>query len=342
MTLKVGLNVTCQSPLDERLEDYMEGEIRLVHAARDAGWDSVWASHHYMPQRMRMPQPGPWMTRLAMESGELDVGVGILLLGLVNPLEVAETYGTIDVLSRGRLILGVGLGYRAEEFEAFGTTIGDRVRRFVGNLDALNQLWTATEDSPARIKLGWCQVTTSAIGAKPYQQPRPPIWIGANRDPAIRRAAQLGDTWLIAPFSKRSTVLRQIDMYKGECAAVGREMPTVLPLGREIYCAPTRQAALEGARQFLGGKYSAYAEWRGSASTAHTDLFEEFSADRFVIGTPDECVEALIPYLDAGVNYLKFRTRWLGMPYQAALDSVSLLAREVVPVLRDLQPAAER
>lgn len=335
MTIKVGLNVTCQAPLEETLEDYMEGEIRLVHAVRDAGWDSVWASHHYMPKHMRMPHPGPWMARLAVEAGELAIGVGILLLGLLNPLDVAETYGTVDVMSRGRLILGVGLGYRAEEFEAFGMSIKHRVHRFTANLEALTQLWSASADAPARIDLEWCHLETTAIGARPHQTPRPPIWIGANRDPAIRRAARLGDAWLIAPFSKRDTVLRQIELYKAECAAANRELPAELPLGREIYCASTHDAAVDAARRYLGGKYTAYADWRGSTSRAHSDQFEDFARDRFVIGTPEECIEALVPYLNAGVTYLKFRTRWLGMSEEAALDSVRLLANEVVPALRD-------
>ena len=143
--VKIGLVASCQAPLGTSLAEYAESEIRLIHAARDGGWNSVWAVHHYMPELMQMPQPAAWLSRLITETGDMQLGTGILLLPLLNPLDVAETYGSIDVLSGGRLILGVGLGYRPKEFEAFGLDIGDRVRRLTTNVDILTRLW----ESPA-------------------------------------------------------------------------------------------------------------------------------------------------------------------------------------------------
>jgi alkanesulfonate monooxygenase SsuD/methylene tetrahydromethanopterin reductase-like flavin-dependent oxidoreductase (luciferase family) len=331
--LQFGFVATCQAPLTSSLAEYAAGEIRLVHAVRDAGWDAVWVVHHYLPDVMRMPQPAPWLGRLIGETGELQLGTSILVLPLLNPLDVAETYGALDALSGGRLVLGVGLGYRAEEFEAFGLDISERVRRFTGNLQALLALWESPNGS-ADVDLPWCRIESGVLGARPVQRPRPPVLVGANKEVAIRRAARLADGWLISPFSRRDTVLAQLGIFHEARAAAGRPPVTEFTLGREVFCAPTREEAYEVARTYLGDKYSAYAQWRGSSSTHHVDAFEEFARDRFVLGSPDDCVAALLPYLAAGVNHVKVRTRWLGMGEAEAASSIALFSSEVIPPLR--------
>jgi alkanesulfonate monooxygenase SsuD/methylene tetrahydromethanopterin reductase-like flavin-dependent oxidoreductase (luciferase family) len=332
--LKFGLVVSCQTPVERSLGDYADSEIRLVHQVRDAGWDAIWAVHHYLPDVMRMPQPAVWLARLIQESGEMELGTGILVLPLLNPIDVAETYGALDALSNGRVVLGVGLGYREEEFEAFGMKIESRVKRFSGNLKAVIDLWEQPNGS-VDIDLPWSQVKGAVIGGRPVQQPRPTVLVGANRDVAIKRAAALSDGWLISPFSRRETVLGQIQTFREARAAAGREPVTGFVLGREVYCAPTREKAVEVARRHLGDKYSAYAQWRGSSSTHHVDAFEEFARDRFIVGSPQDCIEALMPYLRSGVDHVKVRTRWLGMDESEAAQSIALFSSEVIPALRN-------
>lgn len=87
----------------------LRGQIRLLHHARDHGWDSFWTGQHFLPT-MPMTQPVPFLARLAAEAGEMRIGLGILLLALANPLDVAETFASMDVVSGGRFTLGVGLG----------------------------------------------------------------------------------------------------------------------------------------------------------------------------------------------------------------------------------------
>jgi alkanesulfonate monooxygenase SsuD/methylene tetrahydromethanopterin reductase-like flavin-dependent oxidoreductase (luciferase family) len=331
--VKVGLVVSCQAPLGTSLAEYAESEIRLVHAARDGGWNSVWAVHHYMPELMQMPQPAAWLSRLITETGDMELGAGILVLPLLNPVDVAETYGSIDVLSGGRLILGVGLGYRRAEFEAFGLDIADRVRRLTTNVDILTRLW----ESPAggvTAAADWVRLHNATLAAVP-RRPRPTILVGANKEVAIRRAARIADGWLISPFTPRHKLEPQLDLFWQEREAAGRS-DGMLVLGREIYCAPTDEEAVDVAARYLRDKYSAYASWRGSAKDGHRNDFAGFAQDRFVLGRPETCVAALAPYVKAGVRHFKFRTRWLGMGEAAALASIRLLTAEVVPALREL------
>ena len=97
----------------------VEDAVRQTALARDLGFDIVVAGQHFLTQPYHMLQPIPLLARIAAEAGEMRVGTGVLLLTLLNPVEVAEQLATLDAIAGGRLVCGVGLGYRVEENEAF-------------------------------------------------------------------------------------------------------------------------------------------------------------------------------------------------------------------------------
>src|SRR5699024_3143089 len=106
-----------------------------------------------------------------------------------------------------------------------------------------------------------------------------------------------------------------------------------------VFCAKDRETALKKAAPFIAEKYHAYAAWGQDQVMPDKESFdiayEELAADRFIVGSPEDCIEALAPWCDLGVNHLVFRTHWAGMPFEDAIDSVRLLAQEVVPSLRN-------
>lgn len=313
----------------------LDDQLALVRAARDLGLDSVFAGQHHLAESLAHIQPLPWLARLAAEAGDMRIGVGIHLLSLHNPVDTAENFASLDVVCRGRLIFGVGLGYRDVEYAAFGVPHGERVRRFEENLRVVEALWRGEE---VDADLPWCRLDGVRATMRPVAEPRPPIWMAANADAAVARAARLADTWMINPHATAATVRRQLELFHAERAAAGRGPLTELPLMREVFCAPTRERAVELAAPYLAGKYAVYADWgqdrvmpdRESFRTAYAEL----AADRFVIGSPQDCVDALLPWRELGVDHFVFRTDWAGMPVEHALGSLELLADEVVPALR--------
>ena len=334
--IKIGLFLTNQHPVGTDLVAATHEQLSMVRAARDRGWDSVWAGQHYLPDGMAMPQCVPFVSRITAESGTMDVGIGILLLALHNPLDVAETWASIDVLCEGRLTFGVGLGYREVEYRGFGLDPKAKVRRFEANLELVKRLWT--EDG-VDSDLPWCRLDSVTLNVKPVQQPRPQIWIAANAHVAVQRAARMGDAWLINPHATDETITEQAALFAATRAEAGLPPATTLPALREIYCAPTRELAMERATPYLAKKYRHYADWGQHKALPGTDDFragfEELSRDRFIIGTPDDCLEKLLPWRDRlGVDHFIFRTDWVGMPVETALQSLDLLDREVVPALR--------
>jgi alkanesulfonate monooxygenase SsuD/methylene tetrahydromethanopterin reductase-like flavin-dependent oxidoreductase (luciferase family) len=333
--VQVGLFLTNQHPVGADMVAALEGQVRMVHHARDHGWDSLWSGQHFLPT-MAMTQPVPFLARLAAEAGDLRVGLGILLLALANPLHAAETFASMDVVCGGRFTLGVGLGYRDVEYDAFGIPRGERVRRFEENLRVFEALWTQDEVSA---DLPWCRLDEAALTIKPVQQPRPPLWMAANSDRAVERAARLADTWLINPHATTSTIARQLELFERTRKEAGRPPVREFPAIKEIACAPTREAALELARPYLSVKYEAYRAWGQDAALPDDETFDlpfdRLLEERFVIGTPDDCLRELTRWRDElGVDHFIFRPFWSGMPVDDALASMQLISDEVVPALR--------
>lgn len=333
---KVGLFLTNQQPLGRDMVQALDEQIAMLHAARDGGWDSVWTGQHYLPGAMSQLQPVPFLARLAAEAGQMTVGLGVQLLALQNPVAVAEEMASLDVITRGRFVYGVGLGYRDVEYDAFGVPDGTRLVRFERNLDIVTRLWAG---EPVTVDLPWCRLDEAQLTLRPVQQPRPPLWFAANNDKAVRRAARLGDTWLINPHARTDTIRRQLELFGKEREDHGLPPVTELPAIKEVFCAESREQALEMAGPHLAEKYKAYAAWGQDKALPGNEsfrvAFDELEESRFVLGSPDECLEQLLPWRDElGVNHFVVRTHWSGMPVEASLHSIRLLTDEVLPVLR--------
>lgn len=268
----------------------------------------------------------------------MRTGLGILLLNLHNPVYVAETVATLDILARGNFVFGIGLGYRDVEFNAFNVPKGQRVARFEAYIDLVYKLWSG---EPVTYRDDTCILDNATMNIRPVQQPGPPLWIAANNDVAIRRAARLGDSWFLNPHSTFSTVVRQMKVYEDELALCGKPLPAELPLFREIHCAKDRATAIAQAAPYLAGKYQAYAKWGQDkvmpADESFDKGFDELLEDRFVLGSPEECYEQLRPYWEAfPVSELVLRPHWAGMPVELTRGSMELMSAELLPELRKL------
>ena len=118
--MQFGLIVSKQHPPGASMIERFREHVDQVRAARDAGFDLIVMGQHYLSTPFQELQTMPSLARLAAEAGPMTIGTNLLLLPLHNPVDVAEQYATMDVIAGGRFILGVGLGYRSEEYEVFG------------------------------------------------------------------------------------------------------------------------------------------------------------------------------------------------------------------------------
>jgi alkanesulfonate monooxygenase SsuD/methylene tetrahydromethanopterin reductase-like flavin-dependent oxidoreductase (luciferase family) len=337
--MKVGLFTTNQQFLETDMVNALDEQIAMVHAARDGGWDSLFSGQHYLNEgNNKQLQLVPFLARLMPEAGDMTTGLGILLINLHNPVYIAETVATLDIIARGNFVFGVGLGYRDVEFNAFNVPKGSRVRRFEEYLELVQRLWN--EDCISHHS-DTCVLDNVRMNIRPVQKPRPPIWFAANNDVAIRRAARLGDNWFINPHSTLDTIRRQMGIYREELESHGKVFPRELPIIKEIYCAKDQATAAKLAGPHLLGKYRDYAKWGQDGAMPDDESFdknfEELTRNRFILGSPEDCYEQLRPYWqELGVNHLIFRTHWAGMPLETALDSMRLISEELIPELKKL------
>jgi alkanesulfonate monooxygenase SsuD/methylene tetrahydromethanopterin reductase-like flavin-dependent oxidoreductase (luciferase family) len=339
--MKIGIFLTGQHPPESDIVAELEGQYAMARLARDRGWDAVATGQHYLSEGVRQLQLVPFLARLAAEAGEMTGIAGVLLATLHNPVEVAETIASLDAIWRGNFVFGVGLGYRDVEFDAFAVPRGGRVRRFEECLDTVKRLWRG---EPVTFANEICRLADVTLTCRPVQRPHPPIWIAANSDAAVRRAARLGDSLFVNPHATMPAIAAQLALYRTELARQQKPFPAVLPYLREIYCARDRRSAIETAGPYLAEKYRTYAQWGQDKVLPGRDTFhrplDDLGADRFILGGPDECWEALRPcWEEAGANFLVFRTHWSGMPIADALASMRLISDELIPALRRVAPA---
>jgi len=337
--MKIGIFVTNQNPVGSDMVSALEEQYLMTRLARDRGWDAVATGQHYLSEGMSQLQLIPFLSRLQAEAGEMTGVAGILLLALHNPVEVAECIASLDVIWRGNFVFGIGLGYRDVEFDAFKVPKGRRVGRFEECIDIVKRLWTEEKVS---VDTDVCRLGSVTLTCRPVQRPYPPIWVAANGDNAIRRAARIGDTWFVNPHATMATTIRQLGVYRDELARVGKPFPRVLPIVKEIFCARDRGTALELAGPYLAAKYKVYASWGQDAvmpaGETFRQPFESLLQDRFVLGSPEDCYEQLRSTWDAGANFIFFRTQWSGMPVGRALSSMRLISDELLPALRRITP----
>src|SRR5207249_4297464 len=176
------------------------------------------------------------------------------------------------------------------------------------------------------------------ISMRPLQQPRPPVWLAANADAGVRRAARLGDTWLMNPHATLPTLERQLALFRRTRAELRRPAATETPLIKECYVAPESSTALAEAAAFLDAKYRAYRRWEQDkalpAGESFDASFAELARDRFLIGDPARVADEIARYRERlGVTTLIFRLQWPGMGQEQVLRSIRLLGTKVLPRL---------
>jgi alkanesulfonate monooxygenase SsuD/methylene tetrahydromethanopterin reductase-like flavin-dependent oxidoreductase (luciferase family) len=335
--IQFGLMMRAQFPRGDDMSARFAELVEQARLANRLGYASITKGMHYSAAPWQDLQQFPFLSRIMAEAPSMRLNFGLVLLSLHKPLDIAEQIATVDVMSGGRVILGVALGYRDVEYLAFGTTQKERVRRFEENLEAIKRLWT--EDAVDMVGSHFT-LEHASVGTKPIQKPHPPIWIGANADPAIRRAARLGDCWYVNPHNRIDTIVCQVDVYKRALDEYGKPFPKEFPARREVFVARTREEAIRTCAPYLGAKYAAYQQWGQNQAmpAGDNDLgveFDELLRDRFLLGSPDEVADAILRLHRAtGINHLIMSVQWPGMPQNLVLDELQLLAEEVFPKVR--------
>ena len=332
--VELGLFISAQHPPGVAPTAAIEMHLEQVRVARELGFSAIWCGQHFLSHPFQMFQPVPLLARLAAEAGEMTIGTGVTLLTLLHPVEVAEHAATLDAIAGGRFVLGVGFGYRRVENAAFGLH-GARSKLFEHKLQIVRRLLAGETVTAQGDGFMLKEASLSLLPERP-----PPVWIAANADEAVRRAARLGDAWFINPHSRLDVLERQQLMFARERRAARLPPAACTPLLKEVCVAETDAAAMQIARPYLQGKYDAYVEWGQSEVLPEGDTLrrrwtELTGGGRFILGSPETCRAQLQEHIDRlGADHIACRMQWPGMPQEHVLRSMRLLAGEVLGALR--------
>ena len=324
-------------PVSTPAEDHLDLMLRKVEAAQCAGFKYLTIGQHFLYQDFRWFQPIPLLARLAAElDDDVRIGTTVLIGPLHHPVQLAEDLATLDVITKGKLVVGIGTGYLEHEYDVFDRPYKRRYGLLEEQIALMTQLWTQervtfhgkfwnVEDRPTHIH--------------PIQTPRPPIWLGAMKEQGVRRAARHGDVWTITPQQTLDQLEDLVDLYVGERRALGLPL-NKLPLRRELQVADTFDQALDDFASVARGKYVSYAG-QGMGLLDKERVEREFLdnvKDHVLLGSGDQ-VRAQITEI-AGrlpIGPLLVRPHWPGMDAAQTEAYLERVGREVVEPLADLE-----
>jgi probable F420-dependent oxidoreductase len=279
--------------------------------AEGLGYDYVWCRDHVLWWSPVL-DPFTMLGAIAARTTRVRLGPGVLLVPLRSPAPMAKAVATLDHLSGGRAVLGVGVGGEfPKEFEVCGVPREERGRRTDEALAAMQALWTG---APASFKGDFLAFEDARMEPRPVQRPHPPIWVGGRSEAALARAARFGAAWL-AYFVTAEGFARRL-------ARVNAQRPPGMSpaeggLVMYVALAPTREAGRRAASEYLANEYH----------QTFDDLVDRYCA----LGAPEACAATIRQFVDAGVRHF---TLIPTCPPDRVMEDVRAMASDVIPLVR--------
>jgi alkanesulfonate monooxygenase SsuD/methylene tetrahydromethanopterin reductase-like flavin-dependent oxidoreductase (luciferase family) len=268
------------------------------------------------------------LTWLAARTTTLRLGTAVLVLPWHNPVLLAEQAATLDLMSGGRLDIGIGKGYRHSEFEGFCIPPEEAEARFDEALEIILKAWTTRERFSYEGRF-W-RFKNVVVEPPPRQVPHPPLWIGAGSPASIKLAAQRGHNLILDQFASTSMLCERIALYQAEAAKYGRRYdPMQVVVARDLLVVDNeceKETAIERNNQAAARTLSvsrSLGRVGGSHILAYAHTAEQ-QRDSPLIGTPDEIVAKLRALSAAGVEYVMLNAA-------GSRTSLRRFAREIIP-----------
>jgi alkanesulfonate monooxygenase SsuD/methylene tetrahydromethanopterin reductase-like flavin-dependent oxidoreductase (luciferase family) len=326
--MKVGLYLNPQDAEGRTGAELRDGYLSLARTASDVGFDHISAGQHYLSAFSQL-QMVPYLARLTGEVDDMEIGTGVVLLPFHHPVDLAERIATLDALHDGNTVMGVGAGYRDVEFESFGIPKSERIPRLVEGLELTTRLLTETD---VTYEGEHYAVEDVSIPIRPDDVD---VWMAANANVAVKRAARMTDAWYVNPHATMSEIRSQKhDIYDPVREERGED--DAVPVLREAFVAESSEAAKEVARDHLWEKYQRYIDWGQDEAMEDTeDLhrpFDELAEDRFLLGTPEEVAAEVERYEEElNASHVVFRCHWPGLDYERTRECIELIGDDVIP-----------
>jgi len=285
------------------------GVIRqFIPRAEALGYEGLWVQEQIVGDA---PILGPvtLLTYAAALTTKPHLGTSVLITVIRNPVQLAKSLASLDQLSQGRLIVGVGVGGPHVPEAVFGVPSEHRGRRFVEGLQVMKALWTQPK---ATMNGEYWRFENVAMEPKPAHKPHPPLWFGAREAVALRRAARLADGWMGAGSSSSADFVKHVELLRRFLDEAKRD-PNEFPISKRVYLAVDNDHARaeRRLRDWFGMRYK------------NADMAPRVS----IWGSRAECIDKLGEVVRAGARHLLLN------PVFDEMEHLELLASDVIPKL---------
>jgi alkanesulfonate monooxygenase SsuD/methylene tetrahydromethanopterin reductase-like flavin-dependent oxidoreductase (luciferase family) len=330
--------------------------LEQMLAAEALGYHSVWIAEHHFNDYGLCPAPPVLAAFVAARSRALRLGMGVSLLPLHHPVDLAEQLATLDVVSGGRLDVGIGRGGTLQDYQTFQSDRDDARARVEEGIALLRQSWSGI---PFDFQGRFHSAERLHVRPRPVQRPHPPLYIAANSEDSVLSAARLGLPTLSSFFVPLDELQRRHHLYRETARAAGRSDSEIEDLGRRgwgmrvVHVAPSRAealAAVEAPFMSYQRKMAVLRSDRTGGSVPDSfdrtllrlRPFEEYLGTGWtIVGTPEEVRDGLQQYLEAtGHGRVMLLMALPGLPSAPALRSMRLFAERVAPAVRPVAHAA--
>jgi alkanesulfonate monooxygenase SsuD/methylene tetrahydromethanopterin reductase-like flavin-dependent oxidoreductase (luciferase family) len=342
MAVNLGLMFGFRNPAKWRrpFPEVYTNELRAIREAEALGYDTIWLTEHHFSDDGYSPSVLPIAGAIAAQTERVRIGTFLVLLPLNNAIRLAEDVATLDVMSNGRIDLGVGQGYAVHEYAAYGISRKERYSRFIEGLDVLRGLWTQPSFS---YRGKHYQIDDARLMPRPVQSPHPPLWIGARGAKGIARAGRLGAHLLGLGSPEMQS------LYDAALVEHGHDPKTKNAVQLHwVHVARTTDEAWANAGPHFHHVLETYGRWAGEAGDFEGDALiakvppaaELRTTSKPLLfpptfGTPDEVAAALNRSMaNVRTTHLCLAMYLPGMDPKLAHASMELFAREVAPRLR--------
>jgi len=332
--IRFGMWYDFRNPLAwKRPYDQLYNEIiDQIVWGEENGFDNIWLSEHHFIEDGYSPSLMPIAAALASRTKKIHIGTSVVLLPFHNPVRLAEDAATVDVISGGRFELGVGVGYKVEEFESFGVSSKERGARTNEGLEIIRRLWDGESvDYDGK----YYQISGAKLAPMPVQQPRPPIWVGGFAPAAAKRAARLGDGYI-----GTGDMTSSVPIYHAERERLGLPGPGRLAGGHFwlIVSNDPKRTFTEVTPHIIYQlqMYNVWMKAAGQATFPQTNNERELrDSGMLLVLSPSQAVEAIGAYVEAtGIERYYTWTVPPGMPAARMNPYLELFASEVMPHFR--------
>lgn len=337
-SMKVGLTYSVSQAKGKTVVEGFSDVLEQIILAEELGFEHAFISEHHFLKNDMLPSPLIAISYIAAKTERIKLGTGLLLMPLHDPVRVAEDTAVVDVVSGGRLILGLGQGFRPEEFDGFHRNLKDRNNLMREGVQLLRRFWTETNVSFEGEMFNYKNLN---VTPKPLQK-SPPIWIGAKVPGAIRVAADLGDVWYADPITPLHLIKERREGWLDalDKNGKGRESAS-MAYYREFFVGETVDAAWENGGNGIVTEYKGYLAM-GHLTTHEgkpipkdrKDLVPDIVKQRATIGEPKACVDQLLEIKQQlNLDHMVLKMKHFGLSNENIRASMRLAAEKVLPHL---------